>query len=406
MYQRIWETLSIESWVGQRLLERTSEIVQLLVKSGAQNFPLAFGFACHGGHMPIAKLMIQFLTDDYDSHRTNKFHQGVLSNSDCEWGCLCACRGGHLDIAQFTIQNGAENWKLGLTNACVAGNATIVEMIIRNGSKNFSPEDWKHAFGNACFQGSKLIVEILIQHITKLEISILLSPIWTFGLVRAACGGHFEIFEMILKNSNGITTMTAQQILLAASCKMQPSSIIELVQNDWNHQISAVCNTKLSGHSVSTFFTTFNLTYANDLGWTNNAKKRDFAMGFERIAGRGGSCGEIVDLMMHVHLNKTNLFTCAQLNEALILACESKDLKIIETQIRHGADEFRCLKKEQIDLVALCWNHGLPLNTLRVLNELCYKTVHMELLQQRQIVTNCAVQSIDVSSLLMDYLVC
>jgi len=73
--------------------------------------------ACRGGHLDLAKLMIE---------------KGA---SDCfNLALEDACLGGHREIVDFLIEKGARNWNWGIILACQSKHQDLVKLMIEKGA--------------------------------------------------------------------------------------------------------------------------------------------------------------------------------------------------------------------------------------------------------------------------------
>ena len=56
------------------------------------------------------------------------------------------------------IDNGANNWNIGLTNACAAGNMVCIRLMIEKGAN-----DWNEGLSCACCNGYMDIAKLIIE---------------------------------------------------------------------------------------------------------------------------------------------------------------------------------------------------------------------------------------------------
>ena len=94
------------------------ELVELMIRQGADDWNEGLHWACKGGHKEIVELLIEKGADGWN------------------WGLYGACRGGHKELVEFFIEKGADNWNFGLHGACEGGHKEIVELLIKKGASN------------------------------------------------------------------------------------------------------------------------------------------------------------------------------------------------------------------------------------------------------------------------------
>ena len=65
---------------------------------------------------------------------------------------------GHMKIVRLMIKKGANDWDSGLYGACFSCNMKIVKLMIRRGA-----DDWDWGLANACRFGNMRIVKLMIE---------------------------------------------------------------------------------------------------------------------------------------------------------------------------------------------------------------------------------------------------
>lgn len=105
-------------------------IVELLLASGVDNVNMSLSFACRGTDISTMEGRIK---------KRNEYREIVelliMHGANCwEQGLLSACYTGAYDIAGLMIKKGARNLNLGLYYACQKGYKDIVFLVINNGA--------------------------------------------------------------------------------------------------------------------------------------------------------------------------------------------------------------------------------------------------------------------------------
>ncbi len=77
---------------------------------------------------------------------------------DYNQGLLGACVGGHLEIAKLMLEKGGKKLNLGLYHACVGGNIDIIELLISKGANRFN-----RGLAGACNSFNKKIALLMIS---------------------------------------------------------------------------------------------------------------------------------------------------------------------------------------------------------------------------------------------------
>ena len=104
-----------------------------------------------------------------------------------------ACKGGHAKIFNLLMENGANDWKKGLSTACIWEHIELIEFIIE---KTYG--DWSDVFLSICNHGHIKIVKLLIQ---KLEEFNALHCIDWDEILKGVCnGGNIEAVQVIVNN--------------------------------------------------------------------------------------------------------------------------------------------------------------------------------------------------------------
>ena len=91
------------------------EIVQLMLKKGANYYDHAMASAALGGHMDIMRLMLNKGANDYNEAMAE------------------AARGGHMDIVQLMLSKGANKYNWAMPSAAYGGHIAIVKLMLEKG---------------------------------------------------------------------------------------------------------------------------------------------------------------------------------------------------------------------------------------------------------------------------------
>lgn len=172
------------------------EIVELLTSSGGvTDWDGGFRSACYGGHIKIVKMMIEngancwnhwniglisFL-GDIDTELLNLMFK--CSENQLNEGFMNACYGGHVKIARLMIDHGANNWGGGVWCACRSDNIEIVNLLILHGGF----DDWDGGLLDACENGRMEIAKLMIEHGAKPELCPLLTDKHIVAILNIGC---------------------------------------------------------------------------------------------------------------------------------------------------------------------------------------------------------------------------
>ena len=106
-------------------------------------FNLGLYGACEGGHLELAKLMIEKGANDFNSGLYGACEKGhfELVNlmlekgaNDFNWGLRGACEKGHFALANLMLEKGADDFNWGLYGACKEGYLELAKLIIEKGA--------------------------------------------------------------------------------------------------------------------------------------------------------------------------------------------------------------------------------------------------------------------------------
>lgn len=107
--------------------------------------------ACLGGHEELVNLMIRYGANDWQS------------------GLFAACYGGHLEIVNLMIWCGADNWCYGFSGACAGGHRELINLMFNKGARYHQKYDddvehWNQGLVMACENGHTDIVKSLVTY--------------------------------------------------------------------------------------------------------------------------------------------------------------------------------------------------------------------------------------------------
>lgn len=113
-----------------------------------------------------------------------------------------ACYRGHREIVELLISKGANDWNLGLANACFGRSSEhqeIVELMISKGANN-----WTHSLQNACLNRCYAIIVILLQKADE----------------RLRIHGHYNISPQILVEEHGLPITKLKKLDNSEYCRI------------------------------------------------------------------------------------------------------------------------------------------------------------------------------------------
>jgi ankyrin repeat protein len=155
------------------------DIVQEMLRLGADDFGWAMRYAAGGGHMDIVQEMIR-----------------VGKARTFDWAMQDAAGGGHMDIVQEMIRRGAKTFNKAMIEAARGGHLDIVQEMIRRGAirhPTFGITNVTYAMAEAASGGHMDIVQEMIRHggsrITD----------FTEAMANAAEGGHMDIVQEMIR---------------------------------------------------------------------------------------------------------------------------------------------------------------------------------------------------------------
>lgn len=123
-------------------------------------------------------------------HASNDAIRFLLDNGATDWhsGLKGACQGGHLDIAKTMIDKFVTSipWNDVLSHACIVGNIDIVKLAIDNGAC-----EWDQPFKNACGNGHINVIQSIIDNYRT-------NVCLTFGLLEACMCGEYDVVTLLI----------------------------------------------------------------------------------------------------------------------------------------------------------------------------------------------------------------
>jgi ankyrin repeat protein len=174
------------------------DIVEIMIKKGANDFNRAMVQAAKNGHKDIVELMISKGANHFNSAMINAAKNGhkdivelMISKgaNDLHSAMFYAAEYGHKDIVELMISKGENDFDLVMDVAASEGYKDIVELMISKGANNFNS-----AMNSAALKGHKDIVELMISKGAN---------DFNGAMVKATTNGHKDIVElMISKGAN------------------------------------------------------------------------------------------------------------------------------------------------------------------------------------------------------------
>jgi len=156
-----------------------TELVQLMIRSGARNFRKGLTGACEGGHKDLAQMMIQRGANnlEWGLHAACKNNHYDIANmimietrfKSLDLALDGACEGGHRDLVQVILALSDHDQRVvnrGLCGACRGGYSNLAAMMINNGATNF-----KFVFKKS----NRFIFQVLLRIKKKYRFSFLLA---------------------------------------------------------------------------------------------------------------------------------------------------------------------------------------------------------------------------------------
>lgn len=185
-------TYNIDRWQCRSFLDHglrgacsggSIDIINCLIKNGADEWNGGLYGACQGGHYNIINLMIKY---------------GAKNWNDGLYG---ACYGGRIDIVKLMITKGANKWTKGLWNACSGGHIEIANFMIEKGAYHL-----QDALIYACQNKHIHIVKLLIEKGVN---------DWGFsvGLQIALNSGYVNIVQLLITKGANVTSLYKYELL-------------------------------------------------------------------------------------------------------------------------------------------------------------------------------------------------
>ena len=102
-----------------------------------------FESACCGGNLKIVSVLV----DTADNAE------------EIDYCLYLACKKKRTEVVHFLIQNGANDWNLGLDGACESGCVELIQLMIQHGA-----DDWNRGMITACKRNFVDIFSLMVQH--------------------------------------------------------------------------------------------------------------------------------------------------------------------------------------------------------------------------------------------------
>jgi ankyrin repeat protein len=179
------------------------EIVNLMIKKGANDWNLGLEYACEGGHFAYDNAHSTRFA--YDNAHSTRF---AYDNARSTRFAYDNARSTRLEIVNLMIEKGADDLDSGLSSACGSGNLEIVNLMIEKGAN-----DWYNGLSNACYYGHLEIINLLIEKGAN---------DWNEGLSNACEGGNFA-------SDNPFCAKGTKRALLEANARSTHLEIVKLM---------------------------------------------------------------------------------------------------------------------------------------------------------------------------------
>lgn len=138
------------------------ELVKLMINKGADDFDVALSEAAGGGHIDIVELMLQKGATNVDYALMGSATLGIAKlmiehgAKDFNYALIVASREGNIEIIDFLIEKGAANLNEALIAALDWGNIDVAKHLINKGATNID-----EALEKAKLNNNKLVVNYL-----------------------------------------------------------------------------------------------------------------------------------------------------------------------------------------------------------------------------------------------------
>jgi len=154
--------------LGMRIAAKNGnkELVELLIKHGANNWHFGMCGAAQGGHKELVEFFVEHGARDFNS------------------GMICAVRSGHKELVEFFMEHGADTFHYGMYCAALHGYKDIAELLIKHGATNLN-------YGLQCAAqgGHKKLVEFFVKQGANN---------WNWGMFGAILGCHKELVQFFI----------------------------------------------------------------------------------------------------------------------------------------------------------------------------------------------------------------
>jgi len=137
------------------------DLVNELIRLGANNWNRAMANAAKGGHRDLVNLFIEKGANNWNEAMAN------------------AAKGGHRDLVDLFIEKGANWWNRAMANAAEGGHRDLVNFFIEKGA-----DDWDQAMFSAAEGGHRDLVDLFIEKGANW---------WNRAIQYAAVGGHRDL---------------------------------------------------------------------------------------------------------------------------------------------------------------------------------------------------------------------
>ncbi len=155
-----------------------------------------------------------------------KYHMNIcLKHINAGFGI--ACQIGNVPILKYMIECGANNWELGLQNACIGKHMNIVNMMIEEGA-----EDYDEALRGACIGGDLEIVKLMMINQNRFMNNRC--------LVGACMSGNLDLVKYFIKKGGN-----DWNACLYTACKSKYMHIVKFIikkgADNWDLGLMGAC---------------------------------------------------------------------------------------------------------------------------------------------------------------------
>lgn len=234
------------------------DIISMMIQNGANNWNSGLTYACAGGHFNIIRMMFSKGANNYDrglyslfggAKSDKQFNIDIckrlklirmmsmnmtLNTEHRKFIFGAACYGGSIKIISMLIKKGYNYWDIGLKNACLGNNLDIVQLMIEKGATHFDLSLYHACY---CYYIDMIIIHFLIEKIESSLYSQSSNPskkcidCWNKGLYYACSTGNIQIVRLMIQKGATVPMKTFDQACITGNVKIV-RLLIENIEDD------------------------------------------------------------------------------------------------------------------------------------------------------------------------------